>query len=118
MGWSTWPLEERVAVVCGLIGQLIFTLRFVVQWLASERAGKSVTPRSFWYLSIGGSVILLGYAIYRRDVVIILGQAFGSFVYFRNLVLIDRERTRSAAPELRPERGTGHGAAAEPATAS
>lgn len=107
MSWANWPLEERIAVICGLMGQIIFTARFVVQWIASERAGKSVTPRSFWHLSIGGSLILLGYAIYRRDVVIILGQAFGSFVYFRNLVLIDREATRTAAA-----------LPAEPATAS
>ena len=92
MGFAEWPLSERIAVAVGLIGQLLFTLRFVVQWIASERAGKSVTPRAFWHLSIGGSLILLGYAVYRRDIVIMLGQAFGSFVYFRNLVLIDRER--------------------------
>lgn len=113
MGWASWPLEERIAVVCGLLGQLIFTARFVVQWIASERAGKSVTPRSFWHLSIGGSLILLGYAIYRRDVVIILGQAFGSFVYFRNLVLIERELSKSAAPAQ-----VAHASSAEPATAS
>ena len=103
MGWSGWPLEERIAVLCGLIGQIIFTARFVVQWIASERAGKSVTPRSFWHLSIGGSLILFAYALYRRDPVIILGQGFGSFVYFRNLVLIDREESKrnSAALELR-----------------
>lgn len=97
MSWANWPLEERIAVICGLTGQIMFTGRFVAQWIASERAGKSVTPRSFWHLSIAGSLILLGYAIYRRDPVIILGQAFGTFVYFRNLVLIDRHEARERA---------------------
>lgn len=102
MSWANWPLEERIAVICGLMGQVIFTARFVVQWIASERAGKSVTPRSFWHLSIGGSLILLGYAVYRRDVVIILGQAFGSFVYLRNLALINREAAQTAALPAEP----------------
>lgn len=116
MGWATWPLEERIAVMCGLIGQIIFTMRFVVQWIASERAGKSVTPRSFWHLSIGGSFILLGYALYRRDVVIIIGQAFGSFVYLRNLALIDREHAQIAAAKA--EASAPVAAAAHAATAS
>ena len=115
MGWATWPLEERIAVMCGLIGQIIFTMRFVVQWIASERAGKSVTPRSFWYLSIGGSFILLGYALYRRDVVIIIGQAFGSFVYLRNLALIDRENAQIAAAKAEVAATIPAG---QPATAS
>jgi lipid-A-disaccharide synthase-like uncharacterized protein len=78
-------------IVIGLFGQAMFTGRIVVQWIASERAGKSVTPKSFWTFSLGGSALLLAYAISRRDPVFILGQAFGSFVYMRNLVLIERE---------------------------
>ena len=78
---------DAIAIACGLVGQLAFTARFAVQWIASERAGRSVTPRAFWHLSLAGSAILFGYALHRRDPVIVLGQAFGSFVYFRNLVL-------------------------------
>jgi lipid-A-disaccharide synthase-like uncharacterized protein len=64
----------------------------VVQWIASERAGKSVVPLSFWLLSIGGGALLLAYALYRRDPVFIAGQAFGVFVYLRNLYFVMRER--------------------------
>lgn len=79
-------------VAFGLGGQLLFTARFLVQWLASERAGKSVVPVVFWYLSVGGGLILLSYAIYRRDPVFILGQSFGVVIYLRNLWLIHAER--------------------------
>lgn len=85
-------------VVLGLSAQLAFSARFVVQWIASERAGRSYVPVAFWYLSIVGGTMLLSYAIYRQDVVFILGQAFGVLVYTRNLMLIHRSR-RSAAAE-------------------
>jgi lipid-A-disaccharide synthase-like uncharacterized protein len=84
MGW----------LIIGFLGQMMFTARFLVQWIASERAGKSVTPTAFWYFSIGGSILLLMYAVYRMDPVFILGQMFGSIVYIRNLVLIEKERLR------------------------
>jgi len=77
-------------IVIGLIGQAIFSLRFIVQWLASEKAKKSVIPNVFWYLSIAGSLTLLAYAIHQKDPVFILGQATGSFIYLRNLTLIKR----------------------------
>ncbi|MFV0359070.1 lipid-A-disaccharide synthase N-terminal domain-containing protein [Tropicimonas sp.] len=83
-------------VVIGLAGQLMFTARFLVQWIASERAGRSVVPLSFWYLSVGGGIILFFYALYRRDPVFILGQSMGLFVYVRNLWLIHAERRRQA----------------------
>jgi lipid-A-disaccharide synthase-like uncharacterized protein len=76
----------------GLFAQLMFTARFLVQWLASERAGKSIVPLMFWYLSIGGSVLLLVYSIHRKDPVFILGQSMGIFIYTRNLYLIRREK--------------------------
>ena len=76
----------------GLLGQALFSLRFLVQWWRSERAGRSVVPLAFWYLSLGGGVILLSYAIHRRDPVFILGQATGVLVYLRNLQLIYRRR--------------------------
>ena len=79
-------------VLLGFVAQAMFTMRFVVQWIASERQGRSVIPIAFWFFSIGGGVLLLGYALYRKDIVFILGQAFGVFVYVRNLYLVLRER--------------------------
>jgi lipid-A-disaccharide synthase-like uncharacterized protein len=70
----------------------MFTSRFLVQWICSERAHRSYIPLAFWYLSIAGAAILLAYAIYRRDPVFILGQAAGFVVYSRNLALIAREK--------------------------
>ena len=81
----------------GIIAQALFTARFVVQWLASERAGRSVIPFSFWLLSIGGGLLLLVYALYRRDPVFILGQAFGVLIYLRNLTFVLRERREERA---------------------
>ena len=71
----------------GLIGQALFFSRFLVQWLASEKAGASVFPMAFWYFSVSGGFLLLLYAIFRRDPVFILGQATGSFIYLRNIHL-------------------------------
>ena len=79
-------------VILGLVAQLLFTARFVVQWIASERAGHSVIPLAFWIFSIFGGVLLLVYALYRKDVVFIAGQAFGVFVYLRNLYFVMRDR--------------------------
>ena len=76
----------------GFFGQLLFTSRFLVQWLASERRGESVIPVAFWWLSIAGGATLLAYAVYRADPVFIAGQAFGIVVYARNLLLIRRSR--------------------------
>ena len=76
----------------GLVAQALFTGRFLVQWIASERAGRSVIPFSFWLLSIGGGLLLLVYALYRRDPVFILGQSLGVVIYLRNLVFVMRER--------------------------
>ena len=80
--------QEKIWVAIGLVGQAMFSMRFVLQWLASEKQKKSVIPITFWYFSIAGSLILLSYAIYRRDPVFILGQSFGMFVYLRNLYFI------------------------------
>ncbi|MDV7141377.1 lipid-A-disaccharide synthase N-terminal domain-containing protein [Tropicimonas sp. TH_r6] len=84
-------------VMIGLGGQLLFTARFLVQWIASERAGRSVIPLVFWYFSIGGGLVLFAYAVYRQDPVFILGQSMGVFIYGRNLWLIHAERRRNAA---------------------
>jgi lipid-A-disaccharide synthase-like uncharacterized protein len=79
-------------LVIGFLGQLLFSLRFLAQWVASERAGRSVVPLSFWYFSVLGGATLLAYAIYRADPVFIVGQLTGVFIYGRNLQLIRRER--------------------------
>jgi lipid-A-disaccharide synthase-like uncharacterized protein len=81
-------------VILGFVAQLMFTGRFLVQWIESERQGRSVVPIAFWFFSIAGGLLLLAYAMYRRDPVFIAGQAFGVFVYVRNLYLIMKERER------------------------
>ena len=84
-------------IALGVVAQLLFTARFVVQWIASERAGHSVIPMAFWIFSIFGGLLLLVYALYRKDAVFIAGQAFGVFVYLRNLYFVMRDRKAAAA---------------------
>jgi len=84
-GWNSWA-------ILGLIGQLCFTMRFVVQWLASELAKKSVVPFAFWVFSLIGGGLLLLYSIYLKNPVFILGNGIGFGVYLRNIFLIRRER--------------------------
>jgi len=81
---------EHLWLLLGLLGQGLFSLRFLVQWWRSEREQRSDVPIGFWYLSLGGGVLLLFYAIHRRDPVFTLGQATGVVVYLRNLQLIHR----------------------------
>ncbi|TGD97934.1 lipid-A-disaccharide synthase N-terminal domain-containing protein [Methylobacterium nonmethylotrophicum] len=90
--WSLFTGPLDLVLLVGLVGQGLFTARFLVQWIASEKAGRSVIPLSFWFLSLGGSAVLLGYALYRRDPVFILGQSLGTVIYLRNLALVFRER--------------------------
>jgi len=89
--WDPW-------VVVGLLGQSLFFSRFLVQWIASERAGRSVVPTMFWFFSIGGGLVLLTYAISRADPVFILGQSLGLLVYGRNLWMIYRDRGAGSEP--------------------
>ena len=79
-------------VLLGYAGQTLFAMRFIVQWLASERVGRSVVPIAFWFFSIGGGVLLLFYALYIRDPVFVIGQGLGLFVYLRNLHFVFREQ--------------------------
>lgn len=90
---------ELAWIGVGLVGQSLFSARFLVQWIASERTRRSHIPVAFWYLSIAGGLTLLTYAIYRADPVFILGQGSGVFIYARNLYLIRAERT---TPEAAP----------------
>lgn len=84
--------QETIWLGIGFLGQALFSARFIVQWLKSEKEKKSVFPVAFWYFSIGGGVTLLAYAIYRQDPVFILGQASGLLIYFRNLYFVAHER--------------------------
>jgi lipid-A-disaccharide synthase-like uncharacterized protein len=94
--------HETLWLALGFLGQALFSARFVVQWLASERAGRSVVPLAFWFFSLGGGATLLAYAVYRGDPVFIVGQAAGLFIYARNLVLIRRESIFPRAPAQEP----------------
>jgi lipid-A-disaccharide synthase-like uncharacterized protein len=79
-------------VLFGFFGQFVFAMRFIIQWIVSEKKKESIVPLSFWYLSICGGVILLIYAVYKKDPVFMLGQASGLIVYSRNLMLIAKKR--------------------------
>jgi lipid-A-disaccharide synthase-like uncharacterized protein len=83
---------DALWLTVGVLGQLMFTARFVVQWWASERAGRSVVPVMFWYFSILGSLIVLAYGIHKFEPVIIIGQLPGTVIYARNLWLIRKEK--------------------------
>ena len=84
--------NETVWLSIGFLGQGLFSARFLVQWIKSEREKKSVFPIAFWYFSIGGGVTLLAYAIHRQDPVFIVGQATGLFIYLRNLYFVIYEK--------------------------
>ncbi|GBU19149.1 MULTISPECIES: lipid-A-disaccharide synthase N-terminal domain-containing protein [Methylobacterium] len=85
-------------LVFGILAQLVFGSRFILQWLASERAGRSVMPLSFWFLSIAGGLMTLAYGLVRREPIIIFGQGLSTAIYLRNLALIFRERRKPAGP--------------------
>lgn len=89
-------LSPKGWLVIGFTGQALFTARFVVQWLVSEKKRDSVVPEAFWWLSLLGGLTLLSYASYRQDPVIILGQGMGLVVYVRNLMLVHKARRRAA----------------------
>jgi len=83
-------------LVVGFAGQALFSMRFLIQWIASERRKQSVIPIAFWWFSLAGGLVLLIYAIHRSDPVFILGQTAGAFIYFRNLMLIHRKPAEAA----------------------
>jgi lipid-A-disaccharide synthase-like uncharacterized protein len=89
---NVFVLQLNWGVLLGYAGQFLFGMRFFVQWVASERVGRSVIPIAFWFFSIGGGLLLFVYALYIRDPVFIIGQGLGLFVYLRNLYLVFRER--------------------------
>ena len=93
--------SDAIWLTAGFGGQAVFAARFLVQWLASEKQHRSVIPIAFWYLSLGGGLVLLVYAIHLRDPVFIAGQATGAFIYLRNLMLLRGARRG-------PSSGTEH----------
>ncbi|MBZ8132442.1 lipid-A-disaccharide synthase N-terminal domain-containing protein [Afifella sp. IM 167] len=82
-------------ILLGFVAQFLFMMRFIIQWLASERAGRSVVPVAFWFFSVAGGFLLFVYALHRQDPVFILGQGLGLFIYARNLWLIFNEHKAS-----------------------
>jgi lipid-A-disaccharide synthase-like uncharacterized protein len=91
--------DLTIWVLIGLLGQALFTLRFLVQWLSSERRGRSYIPHAFWWFSLAGGATLLAYALHRKDPVFILGQGAGLFIYIRNLQLILQGRKKEGAAQ-------------------
>ena len=86
--WASTPTSELIWIGIGFTAQAMFSMRFIVQWLATEKARASIIPETFWYFSFAGGAMLLAYAIYRMDPVFILGQAFGLVIYARNIYFI------------------------------
>jgi lipid-A-disaccharide synthase-like uncharacterized protein len=98
-------LDWNYLVILGMIGNLTFSMRFIVQWLASERRGESVIPISFWYWSIGGSIIMFLYFLFRRDPVGVIAYLPNSIIYIRNLMLIRKGKhpPTAATPSQSPK---------------
>ena len=84
----------------GLIAQMLFTARFLVQWISSERAGQSVVPMAFWFFSMGGGLMTLVYGVAKREPVIILGQGLATIIYVRNIMLIFRSREGTESKDV------------------
>ena len=91
---------ETIMIIIGFGGQTLFAARFIIQWLSSENAGRSVIPVAFWYFSISGGLVLLTYAIWRQDPVIIAGQSVGILIYARNLYFINKEKHEKQTEEV------------------
>jgi lipid-A-disaccharide synthase-like uncharacterized protein len=99
-----WGLDWSYLTILGFVGNIVFSTRFLVQWIASEKRGESVIPVSFWYWSIGGSIVMCAYFIFQRDPVGILAYLPNSLIYTRNLHLIEKRKLAptAAAPTQTP----------------
>ena len=86
--WMSTPVTEKAWLAVGFLAQLMFSMRFIVQWIASERARRSIVPETFWYFSMLGGAMLFAYAVYRLDPVFMLGQGMGLIIYSRNIYFI------------------------------
>ncbi|MDX2258771.1 MAG: lipid-A-disaccharide synthase N-terminal domain-containing protein [Hyphomicrobiaceae bacterium] len=95
--WAQTPTTEIVWLAIGFAAQLLFSMRFIIQWLASERARRSIVPETFWYFSLAGGSLLFAYAIYRMDPVFMLGQGMGLLIYARNIHFIVTGKREDAA---------------------
>jgi lipid-A-disaccharide synthase-like uncharacterized protein len=111
--WTSTSATEMTWLTVGFLAQLKFSMRFIVQWIASERARRSIVPETFWYFSMVGGAMLFAYAVYRLDPVFMLGQGMGLLIYARNIYFI-RAHHRDAAlaaakggSGLRPEQPAG-----------
>lgn len=98
--WVATPTKELIWIGIGLIAQLLFSMRFLVQWVATEKARASIIPETFWYFSFFGGLLLLAYACYRADPVFILGQATGLVIYSRNIYFIWLGKRAPSAAKL------------------
>ncbi|MCP5056495.1 MAG: hypothetical protein GY937_07170 [bacterium] len=96
---GTWD-DSWFWIVFGAVGQAMFFARFLVQWVASERAGRSYVPVAFWWLSLIGAAMMFTYAVHRQEPIFLVGQAVGWFVYSRNLILL--RRTAAAGGPSQP----------------
>lgn len=97
--YDVFVLKFDFWLLFGIVAQLLFTARFLVQWLASEKQGQSVMPLAFWYFSMAGGLMTLVYGIVRREPIIIMGQVLAVFIYLRNLILIFRNRRKRGVGE-------------------
>lgn len=93
--WVDTSVTEKTWLAVGFTAQLMFSMRFIVQWIASERARASIVPETFWYFSLFGGALLFAYAIYRLDPVFMLGQGMGLVIYSRNIYFIRSNRRES-----------------------
>jgi lipid-A-disaccharide synthase-like uncharacterized protein len=93
--WTNLTGEFTFWTFFGLVANLLFASRFVIQWYVSERLKRSIIPIQFWYLSIAGSVMMLIYAIYIGKIPLILGFLFPTIIYIRNLMLIRKHQRES-----------------------
>lgn len=100
--WASISTTELVWLTIGFAAQAMFSMRFIVQWIASERARRSIVPEVFWYFSAAGGAMLFAYAIYRMDPVFILGQGTGLAIYARNIYFIWAEKKARGPREIPP----------------
>jgi lipid-A-disaccharide synthase-like uncharacterized protein len=100
-----WFTVDHVWAIVGFAGQALFASRFIVQWLQSEREGRSVIPVAFWYCSLFGGIVMLAYTVHLQSVSLSLGQASGLIVYARNLYLISKEKSLLRAAAEQPASG-------------
>jgi lipid-A-disaccharide synthase-like uncharacterized protein len=96
--WAAVSGIDAVWIVFGLAAQGMFFLRFLLQWIASERVKRSIVPETFWYFSLAGGLMLFLYAVHRADPVIMIGQLTGLFIYARNISLIWAQKRLEQAP--------------------